>query len=313
MLESADLRFFSILADSSSLADAARILNVTASAVSQRLSLIEGRLGLRLVERGLGRMQMTDEGHMLLARSRTILSELNQVSEDLANRRGLIEGPLRIIAPLGFGRRFVAPAIAKFAIAHPAVTPELMLADDLRGEMFSGRWDLLVNVGRLPDAKQLQRKLAPNRRLLCAAPAYLAQHGNPAEPDDLRHHSCGALREDNADAAVWSFKREDRRRQNVRFTPRFACNDGDVMTAWSIAGLGIIERSEWNVSEHIAKGELVEILPDWRLENAAVIALMNPRSLRAARITAIANFLAEGLSPPPWRESKIAVRIQAAG
>lgn len=301
MLDPSDLRLFAAIAAAPSLAAAARALNVTPPAVSQRLAQMEARLGLRLVERGGAGLQLTAEGELLAAGTAQILSALDTLTDDMAQRRGAILGPLRVLAPFGFGRLHVAPIMATFGAAHPKVTLDVTLTEDPLGAMRTDRWDVLVHVGRLPDLNIVQRKLAPNRRLLCAAPDYLRRYGHPTDPDALRAHRCGVVREDHADVSRWSFSGANGETAALRIEPSFSSNDGEVIRAWALEGLGIVERSEWSVAEDLRAGVLTEVLVDWSLENADVVCLMNPRTVRAARIQAFAEALTAAFASPPWR------------
>lgn len=300
MLDVPDLRFLTALATAPSLAAAARSLDVTPPAVSQRLALIEDRLHLRLIERGRGPLRLTAEGGFLVERASEILSALEQLRNELADHAGRIEGPLQVIAPFGFGRLRVAPVLGAFASAHPDVRPLLTLSDDPLGAMRAGPWDVLVHVGRLPDLDIKQRKLAPNRRLLIAAPAYVTRHGLPATPGDLARHRIGVVREDQADVTRWVLTGPEGQQSSLRVQPAFACNDGEVIRGWALAALGIVERSEWSVAEDLASGRLVQVLPDWVLPDADVVALLNPRGVRAARVDVFVEDLANALAPQRW-------------
>src|SRR5260370_24025749 len=174
MLSTDDLRFFSALATSTSLAAAARVLDVTPPAVTQRLRLMEERLGLRLVDRSGRRMVLTDEGDHLVSGGRRILDQIGELADTLAARRTVVSGYLRVVAPLGFGRRYVAPAAAQFRTLHPEVTLSLMLFDR-PAQLAEDAWDLMLYVGKLRDSALVTQSLAPNERFLCAAPDYLAQ------------------------------------------------------------------------------------------------------------------------------------------
>jgi len=301
MLTSVDIEFFAVIAESSSLAAAARRLDVTPPAVSQRLRQLESRMGVRLVDRSSRQLNLTPEGELLAARGAGVLSDIEVISVALSKSRNSVSGPLRVAAPFGFGRAHVAPAMAAMKQRFPDVELVLNLFDNPLGSVRSDSWDVLVHLGAPPDSTFRLRRLAPNRRVLCAAPDYLERHGEPLHPDDLRRHVCGVIREDEKDVSLWRFTLAQSESPTVRIRPAFASNDGDVVTAWALAGLGIVERSEWAVADDLRTGRLIEVLPDWRLADADVVALLGPREGRAVRVDHIVDTLREALTPTPWR------------
>jgi len=301
MLTSVDIEFFAVIAESSSLAAAARRLDVTPPAVSQRLRQLESRMGVRLVDRSSKQLNLTPEGELLAARGAGVLSDIEVISAALSKSRNSVSGPLRVAAPFGFGRAHVAPAMAAMKQRFPDVELVLNLFDNPLGSVRSDSWDVLVHLGAPPDSTFRLRRLAPNRRLLCAAPDYLERHGEPLHPDDLRRHVCGVIREDEKDVSLWRFTLAQSESPTVRIRPAFASNDGDVVTAWALAGLGIVERSEWAVADDLRTGRLIEVLPDWQLADADVVALLGPREGRAVRVDHFVDTLREALTPTPWR------------
>ncbi|TGD96615.1 LysR family transcriptional regulator [Methylobacterium nonmethylotrophicum] len=302
MLNTDDLRFFAAIADAPSLAAASRALDVSPPAVTQRLRALEERLGVHLVDRAGRHLALTDEGELLAERGRAVLESLGDLDEALAARRGQVVGHLRIVAPLGFGRRHVAPVAAAFQQAHPQVAIDLLLSDRIGG-VPSGTWDLAIHVGEIAQAAPglIARRLAPNARLVCAAPAYLAARGTPATPGDLRDHACIALRENDEDVTLWRFRREDGAEERIRVEPRLASNDGEVVRRWALSGRGIILRSEWDVADDLRAGRLVRLLGPYALPDAPVVALLGARRARAARTGRFLEALAGTLDPPPWR------------
>lgn len=296
MLDLPDLRFLIALTAAPSLAAAARSLNVTPPAVSQRLALIEDRLHLRVIERGRGPLRLTAEGAYLVDRARGILTEVEALSDEMSARAGRIEGPLHVLAPFGFGRLHVAPILSRFAAENPDLRPVLSLGEDPVGAMRDGPWDVLVHVGRLPDLRITQRRLAPNRRFLVASPGYIVRHDALRDPSALARHRIGVVRENQADASLLSLRGPDGIETTQRIAPVFACNDGEVLRSWAVDGFGIVERSEWSVAEDLRSGRLIRILPDWSLPDADIVALLNPRAVRAARIDAFVNRMATEIS-----------------
>lgn len=303
MLSTDDIRFFVAIAAASTLAAAARALDVTPSAVSQRLQGLEQRLGGQLVSRSARRLTLTDEGELLLSRGRALLDETAELTEALLARRGTITGHLKILAPLGFGRRYIAPAVAAFRSSHPDVSVELELSDR-PGRAAAGSWDIMVHIGTLKDSALRLQRLAANERYLCASPAYLKRRGVPAGPRDLRGHDCIALRENEEDVTLWRFSRKRAKSpaEVVRIEPMLSSNDGEVVKAWALADRGLIVRSEWDVADDLAAGRLVRVLSNYQLPPADVVALLNPgRGGRARRTQAFLESLRARLSPQPWR------------
>ncbi|MBO1113484.1 LysR family transcriptional regulator [Bordetella petrii] len=302
MLSSDDLLFFLALASANSLADAARKLDVTPSAVTQRLIGLERRLGIGLVDRSGRRMALTDEGELLAERARGICADLGGLADALASRRGQVAGHLRVLAPLGFGQRYVAPAIARFRRQCPEVTATLTLSDR-PGSLAAHTWDVLVHIGELRDSALVMHRLAPNRRVLCAAPSYLKRRGAPAHPDALHDHDCIALRENDEDVTLWRLRHHDGATATVRIDPVLACNDGGAARHWALAGMGILVRSEWDVADLLRQGRLVELLPGWRLPDADIVALVASRKARSARTEHFLQHLHELGGRAPWMQA----------
>src|SRR5882762_765941 len=239
MISSEDLRFFVTLAASTSLAAAARSLNVTPPAVTQRLRLIEERLGLRLVDRSGRRMVLTDEGDHLAGGGRRILDEIEELAHTLAARRAVVSGHLRVVAPPGFGRRYIAPAAAQFRTTHPQITLSLMLSDR-PARLADDAWDLMLYVGELRDSSLVTQCLAPNERFVCATSEYFTRTGTPSHPRDLLKHNCIALRENDEDVTMWRFTPSQRGKPvGIRIEPTLSSNDGEVIRAWALAGAGV--------------------------------------------------------------------------
>jgi DNA-binding transcriptional LysR family regulator len=302
MLQLSDLDFFSTLAQSSSLAAAARALNVSASAVTQRLQDLERRVGARLIDRGSRKVVLTDEGEMLAQRGAAINDAVGELSDALTRRDDVVRGRLRVVAPFGFGRAHVAPIVDRFAAEHPAVSVELTLTDRLARHPMS-QWDLAILIGQRRDARLTIRTLAPNRLVLCASPAYLERAGTPQMPRDLLAHTCLALRENDEDVTLWTFHAEATGTVRVRITPRLVSNDGDVVRAWALAGRGILLRSEWSVADDLRRGRLVHLLPDYTTPSADVLLLINPQRARTRRSERFVEALTSALAPVPWRDA----------
>lgn len=299
MLTTQDLHFFSTLASGETMADAARKLDVTPSAVTQRLKQLEQRLGVKLIDRTSRRLQLTAEGAHLHEQALRLLAELDSVTESLVATRHEPTGHLHVIAPFGFGRRYIAPVFATLARRYTQLKCSLQLVDNpLR--LRATTWDVLVHIGELRDSSLTMHKLAPNRRILCASPTYVNRIGAPLEPADLRHHHCAVVRENDEDVSLWRFTGESGATRAVRIEPRLSSNDGEVVKRWAIDGAAITVRSQWDVADDLESGALVELLPSWRLPGADIVALTGERSSRTARVHAFLEHLRGALQPLPW-------------
>jgi len=212
---------------------------------------------------------------------------------------------LRVAAPHGFGREYVAPVASEFAQRHAEAMVALELSDHPNLLSADG-WDIVIHIGSLGSTNRLMTTLAPNRRLLCAAPAYLASQPAITSPEDLQGHRCLVVRENNEDVTLWRFSHPRGGTKTVRVKPAMATNDGTIMRAWALAGLGIMVRSEWDVAKDIASGALVRVLGGWECPGADVVALLGARHGRTRRASVFLEMMRHSLSPAPWRRSNTA-------
>lgn len=297
-VQASDLGFFAAVACSGSLSAAGRELGISTAAVSKRLLQLEARLGQPLLVRSTRRMRLTPEGELLAERARRILGDLDELNQLLAEARDAPRGLLRVVASPGFGRMHVAPAIAAFVALHPAVEVQLQLAADPPPVSDEGV-DLCIRVGEPPDARVIARHLTANRRLLCASPAYVAQHGQPRQPADLARHPCIVIRQGDEGYGVWRLRTgrgAAQRTEVVKVRGNLATNDGEVAVDWALAGRGIVMRSEFDVRRYLDSGRLLQLLPAWETPGADVYAVYPQRHQRAARVRHFVDFLAQSLS-----------------
>lgn len=300
MTDSADLRFLLAIQDNGSLVATARALSLTPSAVSQRLQQLEKKLGTRLVDRTARSLRFTQEGVLLCERGAELIRQLDALSEDLHTRRGGLVGTLKVNAPLGFGRRYVAPVVADFQQQHPDVDIELALSDAPLTEA-ADRFDVVVHIGALQVSNLVGYAIAPNARFVCASPAFVKRFGWPETPDDLAALPCIMLRENKEDVSLWHFSK-GRTSRSVRVPSQLICNDGDVIRQWACEGRGVILRSEWDVADDLRAGRLVRLLPGWKVPDANVIALTHNRAGLPQRTRHFMQALQGRFKPqPPWR------------
>lgn len=252
---------FVSVATKGSLTAAAQAEDVAPAVMGRRIDALEKRLGVKLLVRTTRRISLTHEGSAFLENCQRLLSEL-ATAESSVSAGGLqASGRLRIAAPAGFGRRHVAPLIPSFAARHPEVSLSLHLSDRLVDLVEEGI-DCAVRVGDLPDSSLFSVRLADNRRLCVASPAYLARAGLPQHPDELLRHECLTLSRDASQPRGWAFTVAGNL-THVRPAGRLDCSDGQVLHAWCRDGLGIAWRSAWEVQDGLRRGELVSVLDDF--------------------------------------------------
>jgi DNA-binding transcriptional LysR family regulator len=304
MKESGDLRFLLILREHTSLLAASRKLGLTPSAVSQRLQQIERGLNVHLLDRSSRKLRFTDEAELLCSQGLGVIQQFDALLEEVRARRGGMVGTLKINAPLGFGRRYIASAVSDYQLMNPEVNVVLSLSDQPLTQV-GERFDVVIHIGELGVSNLIAYTIAPNSRFVCAAPAFLQRHGTPEKPEQLADFPCLALRENNEDVTLWHFTR-NRKTSSVRVAPKLVCNDGDVVHQWAREGRGILMRSEWDVAADIASGALVRLLPAYKLSDANVIALTHARKGLPLRTKSFMQFVQDRFRPaPPWRQHMI--------
>lgn len=297
-IQASDLGFFSQLASGGSLSAAARDLGITTAAVSKRLALMEMRLGVSLVNRTTRRMSLTQEGELYLEHSRRILGDIDSLEEILGVSKSTPHGLLRVNATLGFGRSHVAPLISRFVRKYPQVEVQLQLSVN-PPTLSDDSFDVCIRFGLPPDTRVIARHIAPNRRLLCAAPAYLAKHGTPRIPNDLTKHNCIGIRQGDEAYGLWrltSGRGKGAVTEAIKTSGNLATNDGEIAVKWALDGHGILMRSEWDIDRYLANGRLLQVLPQYSTPEADIHAVYPQRHRVAARVRAFVDFVALSFS-----------------
>nr|WP_067292098.1 LysR family transcriptional regulator [Marinobacterium profundum] len=286
-----DLYFFVTLSRNQSLAAAARDLDITPSAVTKRLALMEKRLGVRLVNRTTRKISLTTEGEIYLSRAVLILSDIDEMELLVSNRKETPGGLLRVNAPLGFGRRYLSPVVSEFIKLYPEVEVQLTLTD-APVNLPDKSIDVVIRFGDIPDSRLVARKVADNRRLLCAAPSYLAQHGRPNSAAELSGHNCIVLRQNNQSSSLWRLTRGDRT-ESIKVHTRLSTNDGEVALKWALDGHGILMRAEWDLAKYVRSGRLELLLEDYSTPPADIYAVYLEKANLSAKVAVFVDYLRE--------------------
>ena len=295
------LESFVSVATRGSLTAAANAEGVAPAIMGRRLDGLEERLGVKLLLRTTRRITLTHEGSAFLEDCQRLLSDLANAEASVSAGGIKASGHLRITAPAGFGRRHVAPLVPRFHELHPEVTISLNLSDrvvDIAGEAY----DCAVRVGDMPDSSLVSVRMADNRRLCVATPAYLKRHGTPQTPADLSRFHCLTLSSDASQTRGWAFKHSDGAVVYLKPAGPLDCSDGQVLHDWCLAGYGIAWRSTWEVESEIAAGQLVAVLEDFAAPPNGIYAVFPQRKHLPLRVRLWIDFLKECYgSPGFWR------------
>ncbi|WJV63361.1 LysR family transcriptional regulator [Pectobacteriaceae bacterium C52] len=288
-----DLLFFSRIAFLGSLTAVAREQGVSLPAVSKRLTRLEHRLGVQLIQRTTRRLDLTPEGQLYAEGALPILNEIEELESVVGRNQLALRGKLTINASFGFGRRYVAPLISTFSQQHPELEIQLRLAS-LPVNMLDAGVDIDIRVGEPPDSRLIAHKLISNPRILCAAPAYLERAGTPTTVAELVAHNCLVLRQYESDYALWRFYRDGEELTHRAFG-NLSSNDGETIVHYALDGQGIILRSFWDVKAHLERGELVALLTDFKTPDADIYAVYQHRRHVPVRINTFIRYLKQHL------------------
>jgi len=288
---------FARVVGAGSLSSAARELGLSPALVSRKLAALEARLGVRLINRTTRSLHLTDEGASYYEACARLLAEVDEADAAVAAGRVEPQGVLRVALPASFGHLHVAPRIPEFAARYPKVRLALSLSDRSVNVIEEG-FDIAVRIAELEDSSLTARRLAPNRRVVCASPRYLALHGTPKLPDDLVHHNCLTT---NDFAMTWEYKDPRGKRGAARVAGRYACDNWEVLREWALAGLGIALKSTWDVYRHLQDGSLVALFPGYSFHSdVAIYAVYPHRRHLPAKTRVFIEFLAASFGPEPY-------------
>ncbi len=283
------LRSFVLIADKGGFAAAAAVEGVTPVVMGRRLSALEDRLGVRLMHRSTRGLRLTEVGVEFLERCRSTLRDFDDLEHSIAASRRAVGGRLVVSAPAGFGRRHVAAHAPAFLAAYPQMQLTLQLTDSLV-DLARERVDLAIRIGPVNDPNLVVARLAPNRRVVCGSPAYLAAHGVPQQPEDLLRHNCLTLAAGGGQQRGWMFRRGDEEAA-VQVSGTLSCSDGELLTEWMIAGLGLGWRSIWEVRPALAQGTLTSVLDDYAAGEYPIQAVYPAQRYVPAKVHAFIEHL----------------------
>lgn len=304
MLKFEGIASFVAVAEAGSISEAARRLHLSKSVVSERLADIENNLGTRLLHRTTRKISLTEDGTAFLERALRIMREMEEATAEISERRGTLSGPLRISAPVTFGRRHLGPALYPFLLANPAIELTLDL-DDRRVDVSAAGYDAVVRHGVIEDSRLVAWTLAPSQRVLVASRTYLERYGTPTDVDALRMHR--GIFYVNRGVTDWQFVGESGA-QSVRAKVALRVNNGDMMLDATLAGVGISLLPSFIAGEAIQRGELVPIDVGASTANEFIYVAHPEGRHTSVKLRAMTEALRKAIGTPPywdaWKAAK---------
>ncbi|MDR3428309.1 LysR substrate-binding domain-containing protein [Silvimonas sp.] len=300
-----DLSIFAKVVATGSQSAAARELDVSLAVVSKRLALLEKQLGVRLLNRTTRQQSLTEEGQLFYASCVRILAEVSEAETQLLLHRDSVSGVLRINAPNAFGRRHLVPLVTAFQARHPQLRVQLDLTDAVI-DLVEGGVDVAIRFGSLPDSSLFARELAPNYRVLCASPDYIARRGLPQSAAELVQHDCILFGEQLV--TEWQFHDE-----SIKVHGNIVTNHGEAAHELALCGAGIVLKSIWDVGADLDSGQLIRVLPEHAIASAPLHAVYLHSRHLAPRVRQFVAFVSEQLQQA-WRwDPAPKLRVTASG
>jgi len=290
------MQVFVEVAQSGSFSATADKLDMSRAMVTRYVGALEQWLGARLLQRTTRSVTLTDAGESCLRRSQQMLALVDNVEEETSQHGSALRGQLRITCSMSFAYAQLAAAVAGFLVQHPQLKIDLNASEGALN-LVEARIDLAIRISAEPDPALIGRMLAPCTSVLVASPAYLAQHGTPQQPADLRAHRC--LSYANFGKSVWKLQRGEAVAE-VRVGSHFSANEATALMCAALAGGGVALQPTYLASPHLADGRLQVVLPDWQLPEMAIYALYPSRKHLSPAVRALLDFLVARFATVPW-------------
>lgn len=288
---------FAAVVDAGSFVRASDALDMSKAAVSRYVAELESRLGVRLLHRTTRKLSLTPEGEVFHGRCRELLGGVDEAETEITSRSGEASGLLRINVPFSFGLLHLAPLWPEFMAQHPKVTLDVTLADRVVDLVEEG-FDMAVRIARLPNSSLVSRQLTSTRLVLCASPAYLEAHGQPADPADLTNHYVLAYSLFSM-GEQWEFTGPEGV-ASVKVTPRLRTNSGDTCRVAALRHQGIVLQPTFLVGPDLLAGTLVELMPSWRSVELGVYAVYPSRKFVSPKVRLMIEFLVNAFAMHAW-------------
>ena len=290
---------FAKVVEHGSFGAAAQRLEVSTSAVSRQVAELEAHLEVRLLNRTTRRLSLTEAGQAFYERCLQLLTDLEETEAAVRSTAAVPKGTLRLTCGVTFGERYLAPAVAEFATRHPQVAFDIDLSDR-SVDLVEDGFDLAIRIGPVGQQALVARRIAETQLVCCAAPEYLDNRPPLLTPDDLQHHECFAYTY-AATASAWTFEARDGARHTPRISFRHRANNGSLLSAMAVAGVGISLEPDFIVAADVRAGRLVRVLPDYQPPRSPISAVYPSRRHLSAKVRTFVDFLAARYAgAPEW-------------
>lgn len=291
------LKLFIRIAATHNISMAGQELGLSPAVASAHINKLEDGLGVRLIHRTTRKVSLTEEGKAFLPHAEDVMASVGAARASVGAGSTSPTGNLRIAAPASFGRMHLLPSLNGFFEHYPDLTIDLKLSDTII-DLVEGGFDIAIRNSALTDSSLIARKLAPDNRILCASPHYLAKYGEPKSPDELSFHQCITL----MGLENWSFQSE-KGQFNIKVKGKFRTDNGEAVRDACTNGLGITINSRWSAYQQVKSGELVQILKDYPLvSNTAIWAVYPSSRLLAPKVRAFIDYFSEYFGDTPYWE-----------
>ena len=303
-----DLEIFAQVARTGNMSRAGRDMGLSPAVVSKRISLLEERLGARLFQRTTRQLTLTETGEGYFKRVVDILSLIDEAEDFVSRRNTKPRGQLKVTAPTSFSRLHIAPYLPDFLTQYPEIELDFHLTDNFSDIIREG-FDLAIRIGELQDSSLVAKKLAPDKRVICAAPAYLAKNGIPETPADLEFHNCLSAGAQD----YWRLDGPDGSSQ-LKLKGNIRSNSSEFVRQALLAGLRLGLRSTWDVGPELASGALQVVMPQYRgSDNVSIYAVYPCRDFMPAKVSVFIEFLAKLYENKPYWDKNLADLPSSSG
>ncbi|MBM7034894.1 LysR family transcriptional regulator [Vibrio ulleungensis] len=289
------LRLFIRLASTHNISQAGAELGLSPAVASAHINKLEESVGVRLVHRTTRKVSLTQEGEAFLPQAENVVDAVDIAKQSVGGKSALPSGVLRVTAPSSFGRMHLIPAMKSFTEQYPELSVDLRFSDSIV-DLVDGGFDVAIRNAELKDSSLIAKKLASDRRIICASPAYLKQYGTPKHPNDLKDHQCINI----IGIENWLFNVDDKV-IDIKTRGKIRTDNGDAIRELCVAGHGITMNSMWSVYQQIKSGELIEILTDTPYKSDTAIWVLYPSSrFVAPKVRAFIDFFSDYFGEPPY-------------